>query len=791
MESDHPRGHGVHGSCCAGNIEKHGAHPAAAAKDPVCGMTVDPGKTVHHAEYGGTTFHFCCAGCRTKFVADPGRYLAPKPAPGPAASVNAIYTCPMHPEVEQVGPGTCPKCGMALDPKDVGTGDTGPSPELADMTRRLWIAALATAPVFGLAMGEHLFGWRPLSAFVSNGLQLVLASLVVLWAGAPFFARGWQSVMSRHLNMFTLIAIGTGAAWLYSVAATLAPGVFPAGFRTPDGSVAVYFEAASVIVVLVLVGQVLELRARASTGGAIRALLDLSPKIAHRLGPDGREQDVEVAVLAVGDRARVRPGEQIPVDGLVIEGRSAVDESMVTGEAAPVEKGPGATVTGGTVNGTGSLVVEARRVGRDTVLARIVALVGAAGRSRAPVQRLADRVAGWFVPTVLLVALVAFGAWATLGPEPRLAHALIAAVSVLIVACPCALGLATPMSIVVGVGRGARAGVLIRDAEALQRLEAVDTLVVDKTGTLTVGRPAVTAIVALPGASEDEVLRAAASLEAASEHPLARAVTEAAADRGVAIPRATDFEAVAGGGVRGIVERATIAVGSAAFLEDQGIGTALLSERAEELRREGATAVFVARSGNVIGVIAVADPVRPSSRAVIAALREAGTRIVMLTGDERTTAESVAKRLGIDDVRPGMRPEGKAAAVTELKRQGRVVAMAGDGINDAPALAAADVGIAMGTGTDLAMETAGITLLNGDLAGVLRAGRLSGATMANIRQNLALAFLYNGLGVPIAAGLLYPVTGTLLSPMIAALAMALSSVCVIGNALRLRSAKLD
>ena len=783
LEAD-PDGH-------AGSAESTAAPETVTAKDPVCGMTVDPGKTAHHALHMGETFHFCCAGCRTKFVADPAKYLDPQPAPPPPALGGAVYTCPMHPEVEHVGPGACPKCGMALEPKDASLEETGPNPELADMTRRLAGGALATAPVFALAMGEHVFGWQPLPVAASNGLQLVLASLVVLWAGAPFFVRGWQSLVSRHLNMFTLIAIGTGAAWSYSVAATLAPGVFPAGFRAHDGTVGVYFEAAAVIVVLVLLGQVLELRARASTGGAIRALLDLSPKMAHRLDRQGGEQEVEVSKVVVGDRLRVRPGEKVPVDGVVLEGRSAVAEALVTGEPIPVEKTPGAAVTGGTVNGTGSLVVEARRVGRDTVLAQIVALVGAAQRSRAPIQHLADRVAGWFVPAVLAAAILAFVAWAALGPEPRFAHALIAAVSVLIIACPCALGLATPMSVVVGIGRGARAGVLIRDAEALQRLETVDTIVVDKTGTLTEGRPAVTAIVPVPDIAQDVLLRAAASLEMASEHPLARAVVEAATARGLALRPAVGFEAVGGRGVRGTVDGHPIAIGSGTFLAEQGIATAALDTRADELRRNGATAVFLAQDGRLLGLLAIADPIKASSPAVVAALRKAGTRVIMLTGDSRTTAEAVARQVGVDEVRAEMMPDAKAEAVADLKRQGRVVAMAGDGINDAPALATADVGIAMGTGTDLAMESAGVTLLNGDLGGVLRARRLSRATMANIRENLAFAFLYNALGVPIAAGALYPITGTLLSPMIAALAMALSSVSVIGNALRLRAASID
>lgn len=778
-------------SCCGGERVLPAVSTTAPVRDPVCGMTVDPSKSALHATHGGETYHFCGRGCLSKFTADPERFVGERHAsPEQVGPAGSIFTCPMHPEIEQVGPGICPKCGMALEPKDV-SADPGPNHELADMTRRLWVGSLATAPVFVLAMGEHLFGWHPLVPALSNGIQLVLATCVVLWAGAPFFVRGWQSIVSRHLNMFTLIAIGTGAAWAFSVVATLAPVLFPAGFRAHDGTVGVYFEAAAVIVVLVLLGQVLELRARETTGGAIRGLLDLAPKTARRIDADGSEHEVEVAAIAVGDRLRVRPGEKLPVDGVVLRGRSSVDESMVTGEAMPVAKSEGARVTGGTVNGTGSLVVEARRIGRDTMLAQIVALVAASQRSRAPIQRLADRVAGWFVPAVLASAVLAFGAWALVGPEPRLAHALIAAVSVLIIACPCALGLATPMSVVVGVGRGAQAGVLIRDAEALERLGQVDTLVIDKTGTLTEGRPRVTAIRTADGFDEAAVLKAAASLEAASEHPLAQAIVAAARDRKLVLAEPEGFDAPTGKGVMGTLDGRAVVVGTASFLAEQGIDATPLVWAADDLRREGATVVFLGVDRRLAGAIGIADPIRSASAAVVGALRREGLRVIMLTGDNRTTAEAVAKTLGVDSFEAEVLPDGKAQVIESLSRSGRVVAMTGDGINDAPALAAAAVGIAMGTGTDIAMESAGVTLLGGDLRGLLRARRLSRATTANIRQNLAFAFLYNAVGVPVAAGVLYPAFGLTLSPMLAALAMALSSVSVIGNALRLKLVRLD
>jgi Cu+-exporting ATPase len=696
----------------------------------------------------------------------------------------------MHPEIRQIGPGVCPICGMALEP-DLATAETGPNPELADMTRRLWIGGVLTAPVFVLEMGTHVFGGHWIDQSLSNWVQFALATPVVLWAGWPFFVRGWRSIVTRNLNMFTLIALGTGAAFVYSAVATLAPGIFPPVLRGQDGAMPVYFEAAAVITVLVLVGQVLELRARAATSGAIRALLDLAPKTARRVDDSGGEEDVPLDTVQVGDRLRVRPGEKIPVDGEVIEGRSAVDESMVTGESMPVMKTPGDAVVAGTLNQSGSLVMRATKVGRDTLLARIVAMVAAAQRSRAPVQRLADEVARWFVPAVIAVALTAFLAWFSFGPEPRLSYALVAAVSVLIIACPCALGLATPMSIMVGVGRGAQVGVLIKNAEALERMEKVDTLVVDKTGTLTEGKPRVVAIVAAPGFDETDALRMAASVERASEHPLAAAIIAAAQERNIAPAQVQGFDSPAGKGVYGMVERRRVVLGNSRFLAELGIAITALEAEAERLRQEGATAIYVAVDGKPAGVIGIADPVKATTPAALDALRQEGFRIVMLTGDSRTTAQTVAKRLGITEVEAEVLPEHKAEVVTRLRQQGRVVAMAGDGVNDAPALAAADVGIAMGTGTDVAIESAGITLLKGDLTGIVRARRLSAAVMRNIRQNLFSAFIYNAAGVPIAAGILYPLFGILLSPVIAALAMALSSVSVVGNALRLRRIKLD
>ena len=758
------------------------------ATDPVCGMKVDPATAKHRFNYKDHEYLFCSGRCRERFAADPVSFLKPK-QPAAAAPAGTIYICPMDPEVRQVGPGTCPICGMALEPEQVSLDDA-PDPELVDMTRRFWIALALTLPVFVLEMGAHLGIMNLISPTTSNWISFVLATPVVLWAGAPFFVRGWRSVVTRHLNMFTLIAMGTGVAWVYSVVATLAPQLFPPAFRDHHGAVAVYFEAAAVIIVLVLLGQVLELRARNQTSGAIRALLGLAPKSARRIGADG-DEDVSLDLIAVGDLLRVRPGEKIPVDGIVTEGRSAVDESMVTGESMPVTKTDGARVIGGTVNQSGGLVLRADKVGRDTMLSRIVDMVAKAQRSRAPIQRLADKVAGWFVPMVMAAAVLAFAAWATFGPEPRLAYALVAAVTVLIIACPCALGLATPMSIMVGIGRGAQAGILVRDAQALERLETIDTLVIDKTGTLTEGKPKVVDITAAEGFSEDELLRLAASVERASEHPLAQAIVNAAKELGVTPGEVSGFAAPSGKGASGRIDGREVALGNAMLMSELKIDTATLDGIAESARENGATAIYVAVDGRAAGVIAIADPVKPSALAALQALRENGLRIVMLTGDNRTTALAVAKTLGIDEVEAGVLPERKSEVVERLRAAGRRVAMVGDGVNDAPALAAADVGIAMGTGTDVAIESAGITLLTGDLAGLVRVRKLSVATMRNIRQNLTFAFVYNAAGVPIAAGVLYPVLGILLSPMVGAAAMALSSVSVIGNALRLAKVKLD
>ncbi len=759
----------------------------ASARDPVCGMTVDPDRTPHHHVHDGATYHFCGARCVERFRVSPADFLAQRSTHEPAHPGGGVeYTCPMHPEVVQIGPGTCPICGMALEPRATALEGDEPSPELADMTRRVWVAAVFTLPLFLLAMSDLLPGQPVQRAFdhrVLAWIQLALATPVVLWCGWPFFQRGWASVRTANLNMFTLIALGTGVAYGYSVVATWAPGIIPA---TGAHGVPLYFEAAAVITTLVLLGQVLELRARSRTGSALRALLGLAPKTARRIGDGGSEYDVALEQVQVGDRLRVRPGEKVPVDGVVVEGRSAVDESMVTGEPIPVEKAPGARVTGGTVNGTGGLVIRAERVGRDTLLAQIVRMVSEAQRSRAPIQRLADVVAAWFVPAVIAVAVLAFVGWILWGPEPRLAYALVAAVSVLIIACPCALGLATPMSIMVGTGRGATAGVLIRDAEVLEVLEKVDTLVVDKTGTLTEGKPR---LVSVDG--DDDVLRLAASLERASEHPLAAAVVEGARARGIAsLPAVTAFQSVTGKGVAGTVDGRQVVLGNTALLAERGIDVGALAARADALRREGQTVVFVAVDGRVAGLLGVADPIKASTPEALRALRDDGVRIVMLTGDARATAEAVARTLGIDELEGEVLPERKGEAVARLLAAGRTVAMAGDGVNDAPALARAHVGIAMGTGTDVAMEAAGITLVRGDLRGIVRARRLSRATMRNIRENLFLAFVYNALGVPIAAGVLYPVFGLLLNPMIAAAAMSLSSVSVIGNALRLRRVQL-
>jgi P-type Cu+ transporter len=761
------------------------------AKDPVCGMSVDPATAKHKAEHAGATYYFCSAGCRGKFVAEPAKYLAPAtPVPTNPAPSGAIYTCPMHPEIRQDHPGACPICGMALEP-EVATAATGPSAELVGMTRRFWIALALSIPVFVLEMGGHLAGshWL-LPEAVSNWIQLALATPVALWAGWPFFERGWASLKSRNLNMFTLIAMGVGVAWTYSVVATVAPGLFPSAFRGAHGAVAVYFEAAAVITTLVLLGQLLELRARDQTGGAIRALLDLAPKTARLVRADGVDEEVALDAVNIGDRLRVRPGEKVPVDGQIVEGRSAIDESMLTGESMAVGKSAGDTVIGGTMNQSGAFVMRAERIGRDTVLAQIVQMVAQAQRSRAPIQRLADQVSGWFVPLVIAIAALAFVAWAVWGPEPRLAYGLVAAVSVLIIACPCALGLATPMSIMVGVGRGAQAGVLIRHAEALERLEKVDTLVVDKTGTLTVGKPTVVALKPAPGISEETLLKLAASLERLSEHPLAAAVVRAAADRGLTLGNVEGFESVSGKGVTGTIEGRKVALGNRALMQAIGVNVDALEAAASDLRISGATAIFAAIDGQAAGVMAVADPVKATAPDAIRALKEAGVRIVMLTGDNRATAEAVARKLGIVEIEAEVLPQDKGRTVERLRKEGRVVAMAGDGVNDAPALAAADVGIAMGTGTDVAMESAGVTLLGGDLGGIVAARRLSQATMRNIRQNLLFAFIYNAAGVPIAAGVLYPAFGLTLSPVVAAAAMAMSSVSVVANALRLRKFQL-
>jgi P-type Cu+ transporter len=784
----HPHGSAPVSSCCGG---QHGdADKAAvnAAIDPVCGMRVDPATARHRTTHKGQDYFFCSGRCRERFEADPEKFLQPKQAE-PASSLGAIYTCPMHPEVRQVGPGSCPICGMALEPEQVSLDDA-PDPELADMTRRFWIALVLTLPVFAIEMGSHIGLMHLVPPAWSNWISLVLATPVVLWAGAPFFVRGWNSLVTKNLNMFTLIAMGTGVAWAYSVVGTLAPQLFPAAFRDMHGLVAVYFEAAAVITVLVLLGQVLELRARARTSGAIRALLGLAPKTARRIGAQG-DEDVAIDAIVIGDLLRVRPGEKIPVDGVVTEGSSFVDESMVTGESMPVSKGEGARAIGGTVNQSGGLIVRADRIGRDTMLARIVDMVARAQRSRAPIQRLADRVAGWFVPAVIAAALLAFAAWMLFGPEPRFTFGLVAAVTVLIIACPCALGLATPMSIMVGIGRGAHSGILIRDAEALEQFERIDTIVLDKTGTLTEGKPKVVSIIPGDGFEENQLLRLAASVERGSEHPLAQAILQAANDRKLNLVEAANFAAPSGKGATGTVDGNAVALGNALLMGELNVATRDLDSAAEAARQNGATVIFVSVEGRAAGIIAIADPVKASARNALQTLRQDGLRIVMLTGDNPTTARAVAKTLGIDEVEAGVLPERKGEVVQRLRHEGRRVAMVGDGVNDAPALAAADVGIAMGGGTDVAIESAGVTLLTGDLMGLVRARRLSVATMRNIRQNLTFAFLYNAAGVPIAAGVLDPVFGILLSPMVGAAAMALSSVSVIGNALRLARTRLD
>jgi Cu+-exporting ATPase len=754
-------------------------------------MTVDPSGP-HQQRHAGTIYHFCSERCLARFRDDPESFAGGGPPPARAAAPGSRWTCPMHPEIVRDEPASCPICGMALEPMSP-SAEQEENPELSDMSRRFRVSLGLTLPVFAIAMTEMVEG-NPLSARFAPStlawLQGALATPVVLWGGWPFFARGWASLVTRHLNMFTLIAIGTGVAWAYSTVAALAPGIFPTSFRGPDGQVAVYFESAAVIVTLVLLGQVLELRARSQTGAAIRALLGLAPKTARRLNEDGTEQDVPLDSIRAGERLRVRPGEKVPVDGIVLEGRSAVDESMITGEPIPVRKREGDAVTGATVNGTGALLIRAERVGAETLLAQIVAMVAEAQRSRAPIQRLADVVAGYFVPAVLASAVVTFAVWGLYGPDPRMAHALINAVAVLIIACPCALGLATPMSIMVATGRAATAGVLFRNAEAIELLRDVDTIVVDKTGTLTEGKPRLVRIVVAQGFAEDEALRLAGTLERASEHPLAQAVVAAATERGIELSEAVDFESRTGRGVLGRIEGREVAIGNARLMQELGGGVSAFRETADAMRAEAQTAMFLAVDGSTAALLGVADPIKESTAAAVAGLKREGLRIVMLTGDDPATAEAVAARLGLDEVLADVLPAEKAEVVRALQAQDRVVAMAGDGVNDAPALAQAHVGVAMGTGTDVAMESAGVTLVRGDLRGLLRARRLSRSTMRNIRQNLFFAFVYNALGVPIAAGILYPAFGLLLSPMLAAAAMSLSSVSVIGNSLRLRRVEL-
>lgn len=786
-------GHSYH-FCCDGCRTKFEAAPQdyLTAKDPVCGMSVDRSAAKHFLKHEGEKLYFCSAGCKAKFEANPADYRdGNRPAPKPMPK-GTQYTCPMHPEVISDHPGDCPKCGMALEPMGIPPADEGPNPELVDFTRRFWVSAVLAVPLLALTMGPMI--GLPLRDMIGEAravwLELALATPVVLWAAIPFFRRAWASLVNRSPNMWTLIGLGVATAYLYSLVATLAPGLFPMSIRGHGDTVPVYFEAAAVIVALVFVGQLLELKARERTGSAIRALLDLAPKTARRIAADGSEIDIEVDDIAKGDRLRVRPGERVPVDGLVSEGQSIVDESMITGEPLPVEKTKGDAVTGGTMNRNGSFIMTAERVGAETTLSQIVDMVAKAQRSRAPIQGAVDRVSAVFVPAVVAVAILAFGAWMAFGPEPRLAHALIAAVAVLIIACPCALGLATPMSIMIATGRGAQEGVLIKDAEALERFSKVDTLIVDKTGTLTEGKPRLTDAVALGGIGESRLLAAAASLERGSEHPLAEAIVAGAEERGIATADVTSFEAVTGKGVSGLVGGAKVALGNAAMMQDLGIDTSALYQQIIALRDDGKTVMFVTIDGSLAGFVAVADRIKPTTAAAISALHESGLRIIMATGDNERTAKAVARQLGIDEVRADVLPEGKKALIDELHAKGAVVAMAGDGVNDAPALAAADVGIAMGTGADVAMESAGITLVKGDLNGIVRARRLAEATMRNIRQNLGFAFGYNALGVPVAAGILYPVLGLLLSPMIAAAAMSLSSVSVIANALRLRVQKL-
>ncbi len=768
------------------------------AVDPVCGMNVIISMAKHIFEHEGLQAYFCSSRCKEKFIADPAKFSqhslkqAPqKKTPQASPPEGTIFTCPMHPEIRQPKPGSCPICGMALEPETVTLSDS-PNAELIDMSRRFWIGLALTLPVLALEMGGHIFNiHRYINAQSSNWVQLVLATPVVIWAGLPFFERGLASIKSRNLNMFTLVAMGIGIAWLYSMVGTFAPHIFPVAMRDMDGAVPIYFEAAAVITVLVLLGQVLELNAREKTGVAIKALLNLAPKTARRVKADGSDEDIALDLISVGDHLRVRPGEKVPLDGVVTEGASSVDESLVTGEPMPAVKSLDAKVIGGTINQTGSFVMRAEKIGSDTLLAQIVQMVASAQRSRAPIQRMADKVAGWFVPIVIVCAIISFAAWMMVGPEPRFAYALIAAVSVLIIACPCALGLATPMSIMVGVGSGAQSGVLIKNAEALERFEKVDTLVVDKTGTLTEGKPKVTAIQPIQGMTQDELLQIAASLERGSEHPLASAVVQAAKSKNLQMLEVQNFNSPSGKGVTGTVAGRHAVIGNQVMMQGAGIDISILQNQADVLRSNGATAIFIAVDGKAAGVLAISDPIKKTTPEAIKSLQESGIRIVMLTGDNRKTAEAVARELGINEIEADVLPADKNRIINRLRKEGRVVAMAGDGVNDAPALAAADIGIAMGTGADVAIESSGVTLLGGDLHGIVRARKLSITTMNNIRQNLFFAFIYNAAGVPIAAGVLYPFTGMLLSPIIAAAAMALSSVSVIGNALRLRAVNLD
>jgi P-type Cu+ transporter len=773
--------------------EGHHGHVRAAPggeRDPVCGMTVDPAAAQHRSEHAGHTYYFCSNRCRERFEADPASYLTAAPvAKAPPAGGEVLWTCPMHPQIVRNEPGSCPICGMALEPMTPSGGE-GANPELADMTRRFWVGVALSLPLVALVMGEHFTEHMPLTPRMAVWVQLVLATPAVLWCGWPFFRRGWASLINRRLNMFSLIALGTGVAYVYSLVAALLPGVFPPSFRAADGAVPVYFEAAAVIVTLVLLGQVLELRARSQTSSAIRALLDLAPKTARLVRDDGGEADIALEEVVPGNRLRVRPGEKIPVDGVVLDGRSAVDESMITGEPMPAEKAPGDKVTGATVNGTGSFVMRAERVGSDTLLAQIVHMVAEAQRSRAPIQALADTVSGWFVPAVVIAAVLTFIVWSIFGPPPAMGFALVNAVAVLIIACPCALGLATPMSIMVGTGRGARGGVLVKNAEALELMEKVDTLVLDKTGTLTEGKPRLVDVVAVGAIDENELLRLVASIERGSEHPLAAAIAKGAEERGLELGAASDFAAEAGKGVVGSADGRRVAIGNQVLFASLGIDLGGLPERADALRKDGQGVMLVAVDGRAAGLVAVADPIKESAIGALRALHDERIRVVMLTGDSRATADAVGRKLGIDDVVAEVLPDQKASAVKEFQDRHHFVAMAGDGINDAPALAQAQVGIAMGTGADVAMESAAVTLVKGDLQGIVRARRLSRAVMRNIRQNLFFAFVFNGLAIPIAAGVLYPAFGLLLNPMIASAAMSMSSVLVIGNALRLRTLHL-